>query len=126
MKPVDQDIFINDPQGRVGNCLQACVASLLEKDLTEVPHFAALSDDTWFSEMCNWITDHGYEFDDTGDCVDFKNYVLAIGPSPRGVSHAVIYYDGKLAHDPHPSRAGILDVKWAAIVRPKNQPWQQS
>lgn len=37
---------------------------------------------------------------------------------PRGVSHMVVYHDGKLAHDPHPSRAGILEVKRTWVLAP--------
>lgn len=118
MKPVDQDIFINDPHGRVGNCLQAAVASICEMELIDVPHFAALPDDIWFETMCNWLYDKGWEFEDYESISDSSEYMLTIGPSPRGVSHAVVYKDGSLAHDPHPSKAGILNVKWCASIKP--------
>jgi hypothetical protein len=116
MKPIDQDIFINDPQGRVGNCLQACLASIMEMNLTDVPHFAAIPDDTWFEQMCNWIGDHGYQFEDYDGLNESPHYMLVIGKSPRGVSHAVVYKDGQLAHDPHPSRAGVTEIKWSAAI----------
>ncbi|RNI26619.1 hypothetical protein EFB08_11415 [Rufibacter latericius] len=116
MIPVTQDIFINDPQGRVGNCLQACVASICEMELQDVPHFAAMPDHSWFETMCNWLHDRGYGFEDFDTVNDSTDYMLVIGPSPRGVSHAVVYKDGELAHDPHPSRSGILEVKWCASI----------
>jgi hypothetical protein len=37
-------------------------------------------------------------------------YAMAYGPGPRGVDHAIIVYNGKLWHDPHPSRAGLNGV----------------
>lgn len=37
-------------------------------------------------------------------------FYIAAGPSPRGVIHAVIYQNGKMVHDPHPSRDGILEI----------------
>ena len=44
-------------------------------------------------------------------------FYIACGPSPRGnpedpVYHSVIYSGGSLAHDPHPSGAGVLAVEW--------------
>ena len=35
---VDQTIFVGDPQ-RPGNCVAACVATLLDLPLDRVPHF---------------------------------------------------------------------------------------
>jgi hypothetical protein len=119
MKPIIQDIFINDPQGRVGNCLQAAVSSICQMALHEVPHFAAMPDDTWFEAMCNWLYNKGYDFEDFHSVNDSPDFMLVIGPSPRGISHAVVYKDGKLAHDPHPSGEGILSVKWCASITKK-------
>ena len=118
MKPVDQDIFHNDPQGRVWNCLQACIASMLELELNEVPHFAAMPDSTWFDEMCKWIESKGFALYDVDGLDAGDDYVFAIGKSPRGVSHVVIYKNGEMVHDPHFSRAGITDVKWSATIKP--------
>ena len=116
MKPVYQDIFINDPQGRYGNCLQATIASILEMNLEDVPHFAAMPDDTWFEFMCNWLWDKGWNIEDFETVNDSPEYMLTIGPSQRGVSHAVIYKDGEMVHDPHPSNAGLLSVKWCSAI----------
>jgi hypothetical protein len=120
MKPVDQDIFVNDPQGRPGNCLQACVASILELPLNEVPHFVTVPDDTWFDQMVKWIESRGYALYDSDGLSCDEDYVFAIGKSPRGVSHVVIYHKGEMVHDPHFSRAGITDIKWSASIK-KNE-----
>lgn len=104
MKPVDQTILHNDPYGRIGNCLQACVASITEQPLDQVPHFA--ESDTWELDMLEWLTLHGYQ-------VTIRPYIrhspagIAWGLSPRGVTHAVVVEDGEVAFDPHPSRAGL-------------------
>lgn len=45
------------------------------------------------------------------------NY-LASGPSSRGCSHMVVMYEGKLAHDPHPSREGLLKVDVVHMIVP--------
>jgi hypothetical protein len=122
MIPVTQTIFHNDLEGRVGNCLQAVIASVTEKSLEEVPHFAAMADDVWFDNTCNFLNEHGFNIYDCEieEVPHVKeNYVLVVGKSPRGVSHVVIYQNGQLVHDPHPSRAGILDITWSAVLTQK-------
>lgn len=44
--------------------------------------------------------------------------VVAGGPGPRGCDHAVLYRDGSMLHDPHPSRAGLLSVEDVTILIP--------
>ncbi len=45
-------------------------------------------------------------------------YYLVSGPSPRGVSHATIWQNGVMVHDPHPTREGILELKTFEVIRP--------
>lgn len=35
---------------------------------------------------------------------------MASGKSSRGIDHVVIYMNGKLLHDPHPSGEGLIDL----------------
>lgn len=58
MTPVYQNII--DPG--TGNCLQAVVASFLDRKLEDVPHFI-LDGERWFSTMYNYMYDQGYSFD---------------------------------------------------------------
>lgn len=111
MRPVTQSILHDDPQRRPGDCLRAAVASLLELPLLAVPHFVLHSD--WRQRMTAFCLGHGYRataqdpnLEPDLDCA----YGIALGPSPRGVQHAVCWVDGRMAHDPHPSRAGLLEV----------------
>nr|DAH82754.1 MAG TPA: hypothetical protein [Caudoviricetes sp.] len=46
-------------------------------------------------------------------------FYLAYGPAARGVRHAVVCRAGELAHDPHPSRAGLLEVHEIHLIVPK-------
>ncbi len=41
-----------------GNCMQAVIASLLELELDQVPHFK--DEESWFSTMFNFLKKHGY------------------------------------------------------------------
>lgn len=117
MKPVDQTQFHDAEKGTHGNCQQAATASLLGLRLEEVPNFIEQPNGFWQS-FWEFMSSRGLEVIDLSGARHFDCYHLAYGPSPRGVSHAVVYANGKLAHDPHPSRAGILDVETTALVVP--------
>lgn len=114
MKPVDQTTF-----GEEGNCFAACVASILELPIEEVPNFCvAYPHDTWFEEFNRWLEPRGLAcVSMQADVVDVEAFcasapripLIVDGRSPRGRRHGVVYVDGKLAHDPHPSRDGIIE-----------------
>ena len=119
MKPVDQTLF---GEGR-GNCLQACIASVLELPLEAVPHFV-LKDD-WVEALQMFLA----RFDlwtipmDASSSWDKRfvprGYHLISGPSPRDNSiwHSIVGYQGKMVHDPHPSRAGLeKEETWDLFV----------
>lgn len=122
---VTQTILAGDPSGRLGNCLQAAVATLLSLPLDQVPHFAECPWD-WVKEMVDFAREHGHQivWRTTGDRPSFG---LVFGPSIRGtdVTHAVAVVDSQ-EWDPHPSRAGLTAestyVDWIlseASVRPE-------
>lgn len=123
MTPVDQDIFINDPQGRIGNCLQAAVASILDRELNDVPHFCGVPEGcNWYGGMIQWLHNEGYVFLDVrgkSNLFYHTGYVIACGESERGAMHAVVYENGELVHDPHPSKAGILEIDHYYIIAKK-------
>lgn len=119
MIPIKQTkIHKVDPDGAIierGNCYAACWASLLEVPLEEVPAFEDLPDDgSWWIETIKWLKDKGlvlHYF--PSDEAPTDTYVMACGPSPRGPwGHGVIYLDGKLVFDPHPSGEGLVQVNY--------------
>lgn len=118
---VDQTILASDPE-RQGNCLSACVATWLGCPITEVPHFiergADLHDDAWWSMLVGFMAGRGF-WPYVLDSVDEEpgETLFVMGMSPRGVCHQVLYRDGVLFHDPHPSRDGITDVREVLIWR---------
>lgn len=103
---VTQTILAGDPSGRLGNCLQAAVASLLGLPLDGVPHFAESPGD-WVAEMVQFAREHGHHivWRGNGDRPDFG---LVFGPTVRSaeLTHAVAVRNGQV-WDPHPSRAGL-------------------
>lgn len=118
--------------GTPGDCTRACVASLLETDPQNVPHFVVYVD--WLAELSRWALDHGLlalwinptQIDD-GVIDDFGvgEYAIAAGPSPRGPFwHDVVIRtrDLTVAWDPHPSGAGILEICEILALVPA-EPW---
>ena len=132
---VDQTIFADDPK-RKGNCVAACVATYLGIPLARVPHFiedgiawgdAVDADDLsagsfpggsvsqgnhWWAEWMGFM--HGYglypcRLESVADALP-EEVVFVSGPGSRGVGHQVLYRDGVLWHDPHPSRDGLLEI----------------
>ncbi len=114
MTPLDQTVFGNGENGNdVGNCWQACIASICDLPLDTVPHFAKEFPKDW------WVRTRQFVINSTG--VDFGcfnpdfpltdqgYYVIGCGIGPRGVMHSVILdgVTGELAHDPHPSHLGL-------------------
>lgn len=106
MKPVYQTLFKGGsaPLEEQGNCLQACLASLFELELEEVPHFVGLygSDDGWIQPCLDWLAQRGLGFltipyDDTWD---YYGYSLISGHTPEGARHVMVSYNGKIVHDP--------------------------
>lgn len=130
MIPVFQDKF-----GEYGNCLSACVASILELPLRGVPHFVSPSDDegSWFGKMYAFLHTHGFEIvpfymggtnPKTGilyrdeftwaklpeHLQGMYEYQIVCGPAARGFSHATVGWRGQIIHDPHPSKSGLIEV----------------
>jgi hypothetical protein len=92
-----------------GDCFAACVASILEVGLGEVPSFNEPIEDLWWQKFQAWLTARGWAavmydrpISDLRLC-----WGIAGGDTSRGIKHAVIFRDGVVEHDPHPSREGL-------------------
>lgn len=130
MRGVRQTILHDDPEGRVGNCMQAAVATVLGHDLDDVPHFCRYTeqDDSGDPDGLWWWSYLGYlaacglrvvsvPVDPRNPWLPDDRTCIVSGKSPRGnFSHAVVY-DGATgaAWDPHPSDeflATVTNVEW--------------
>lgn len=109
MKQVKQTSFGTQPTlPDVGNCLAACVASILELPISQVPNFSFTPNgEDWYEDkLLTWLKTRGF----TALFVKYDPelgrlgcYCVASGKSPRGDHlHAVVYKDGKVVWDPHP------------------------
>lgn len=114
--PVKQTKLYSKDGGHNGNCFAAVLASMLDLPLWMVPPFEeGFGRSEWYEDRANeWLSrvfalkmvkleGHPVEV--------LPKFYVASGKSARGVSHAVIYSNGELAHDPHPSDSGIESVE---------------
>lgn len=122
MKPVQQTIFGQ----KKGNCLPACIASILEIPIDDLPNFCAKKGTNWITDTAEWLHLHGWSMfyfslnprrkrKDGRVNADWHFNIprdalyIAGGKSPRGNwNHACIYRDNELIHDPHPDGTGLV------------------
>ncbi len=116
MKPITQTLF---GEG-TGNCLTACLASIMEVRIDEAPS-AYVGDGSGFNEdLAHWertltqrMAAMGWEWavwpgDSAAEVLTEGEYCILGGKSPRGdFHHAIVgrWVKGKIhmVHDPHPS-----------------------
>ena len=120
MKPVFQTQFDIPANGesidptKHGDCFKACIASIFELPLDEIPYFVH-HEDTWWSEFTLWCKDtqqiipmwlHGLTDP------KLQTYYIASVPSPRSTpeslaNHEIVMKGSEVVHDPHPGYANI-------------------
>ena len=114
------------PKEERGDCFSACMASLLELDITEVPRFCELDDDDWGPAIAAWLKGFGLAYLE----LVHSEYVQQIraewgfhivsATSPRGLRHSVIAYKQRLVFDPHPD---IPDQKPELLPQDEDNEW---
>jgi len=108
--PVFQTTFGDGSDGsEPGNCQAACIATLLDLSIEEVPNFAKFGVKYW-DEQEAFLAKHGLWLMYTKEepCTSSVVHYIGSGISPRGLRHAVIMLDEEIVHDPHPSQAGLV------------------
>lgn len=125
VREVTQWFLAGREDGIPGDCVRAAVASLLDLDPAKVPHFTCQDDvRVWHYALLGFAAEHGWVVDRRAVKTEgelLPEFGLAIGPSPRGVSHAVVVRSGKVVWDPHPSREGLVDIQQVIEFTRKEQ-----
>jgi hypothetical protein len=110
-----------------GDCIRACVASILELPMEMVPNFVHTGEDPyglWKYALIGWLTVRGvgldcYLYDDEPP----GRWCIIGGPGPRGHQHCVVGFNREMVWDPHPSGEGLVTAQdvWYLVptsVRP--------
>lgn len=111
MKPVDMNKF----RDLKGNCLSACIASILEIDIEKAPALPDGICDNWLEIINKQLEPMNYFLLEVGFGDDFERlapffgYHIICGYSERSENerHAIVGFRGVATFDPHPSRAGL-------------------
>lgn len=110
MKAVYQTKF-GEPEG---NCFAACLASLLEINIDDVPDFSPQPDDKllWFEKANIFLRTYGLVsmFFTPEFPIPKDTFYLINGMSPRGLDHSTIGKNGVIVHDPHPDGGGVNPI----------------
>jgi hypothetical protein len=113
MKPIQQTKFGN-PEG---NCLNACIASILECSIDDLPDLAEAErqNKNWFHVLNDYLKEQGYGIilidSPVPICVPKDCYYIVSGKSHRGLLHSIIHKNGERIFDPHPDNTGILEIE---------------
>lgn len=117
MLPVDQTIFVGDES----DCLEACVASVLELDLAAIGSFCDGEGD-WWDQLGVFLGLYDLQplrldVESTKEHWAPKGYHLTWGFSDRDTFHSVVSWAGEMVHDPHPARTGLkVEEVWVVFV----------
>ncbi len=117
MIPITQTILHDPETNAIGDCFRCCIASLLELNAEKVPHFVELFPESWWIETNKWLWMKGFFLQNYPIVAIDEDYPFLIsdfhlisGKSPRGLGHTCVGKEGKIVHDPHPSRDGLVSV----------------
>lgn len=125
MIPVHQTEIHDPDNDKYGDCYRACLASVLELPITEVPHIARMQAEGkgTFWEIANeWLASKGlfvlqvrHQYGEAhpfpfGYCAGHAMYHILSSPSPRqpdAIWHSVVACNGVMVFDPHPDQTGL-------------------
>lgn len=131
MTPQKQTVLTDKKNGINGNCFTACVASLFDMPIDQVPHFSSYGSGSWIQIFFDFLNTTEFELNGTWhipykpNWKDFKGidgYVIVGGGSPRGIKngHAVIYKDGEPFFDPHPDNTFLTSEDVVYLIEKRN------
>jgi hypothetical protein len=113
MKPVEQTVPVRTEEA-AGNCFAACLASIMEVGIDDVPNLGADELQSAYMERVQfWLAQRGlcaiqtlHRWTTTGCSIPFPGHAILVVGSPRiqGGKHAVVWSGGKMVWDPHPQR----------------------
>ncbi len=76
------------------------------------------NDAVWLLMLGLWLEERGYDWGSLDGHKYDNSYYIVVGESLRGTTHACIYKNGELWHDPHPDNTGLLSEEFYEYVTP--------
>lgn len=113
MKKLLQTRFHNPPDVK-GNCFPTVIACFMDcesaEDVLQIQEKMIPGDASWVSEIDDWITSKGYNWETVKGHQFDGSYYIVCGKTERfpNILHCCIYQNGKLYHDPHPEGNGLI------------------
>lgn len=119
----------NDPPNSYGDCLRACIASLLDLPTTEVPHFVrdGCEPHVTYDRVRKWLAERqlvpmfsGYSASETPD--EVLAFMAETNPGVWYIlfsfDHAVVCCNDKIVHDPAWVKARLVPPTdmWITMV----------
>lgn len=130
MTPQRQTIFVATNEKARGNCMSACIASILDLPLDQVIDTTSdeVRDAGFWEPIHDWLEDRGFEmhYVTHGSPMLVNQYSIGTGKSPRGnFNHAVVCKNGVMVFDPHPSDDGVVKLLSHNVILKKDAPRDQ-
>lgn len=120
MTPVRQRVFVATHPKGYGDCMRACLASVLDYPLERV--LDVCTDEVradWSGSIGRWLADRGLILRPRrlGDPRLAGVYGIGTGDSPRGAFlHAVVTKGDRVVFDPHPSDDGVTRLHHVEVL----------
>lgn len=120
MKPVEQTII----ELGQGNCVAACIASILELPIDRLPNFHGGG---WHHRWADWLEPANLTLTELDvDKTPPRGFSILAADSPRNpVLHAVVACGRNIVWDPHPRRdmgIGAHRMRWLIHALDPRQP----
>lgn len=125
----------HDPPNSYGDCLRACIASLLEMEPDDVPHFADNGVDwpTMLADLRAWLLDAIGEYawvvqySSEASDAEIRSLIAELNPKQYYLlfseDHVVVCLDDKIVHDPAWYRTALRTPReaWTVMVLVRNR-----
>lgn len=102
------------------NCFQACIASIFEIEIEEIPNLAPHEENgKWIIVLNKWLQNkyklnyiESYISLNEGQILfkqgtGYYHIIIGVPSINKVIKHAVVGYAGKIIFDPHPKKIGI-------------------
>ena len=139
MKPQKQR-FLHNPPESYGDCFPTALASLMNIDRDDVPHFwdgGKEPEGGWYAPVREWLAKYNLTYLSLPVAADLKTTLGMMGDFNPGVfyllsgnggrvgNHTVVAKDDEIIWDPHPDNSGLVGpcedgFYWIDFLLPAN------